>query len=193
MGVEVNCPLYLEGLAKVCREKGVRFEIALIESVEALSEFDLLIFALGAEFESVSDLVHPAVHAVKGQLIEFRYDGEIPFAISSQSYIANVSKGVLVAGATYEHQWKTPLADPKTCEDEIRTKVAQFSPKLAALPMIGCSAGFRATTRNKLPFVEKTGIKTWCLGGLGSKGLLYHAWLAKLLKLAVQHSLFSCG
>jgi glycine/D-amino acid oxidase-like deaminating enzyme len=186
LGIQVNCPLYLEGLAKVCSDKGVTFTIAEITSVQELTEFDLTIFTLGSEFNTISDLEYPPIHIVKGQLLELSYDGVLPCAISSQSYIAQVTQGVIVAGATYEHSWKTPLADLGSCEEEIRGKVKQFSPTLAALPLKSCKAGFRAGARDRKPFIKQTGPTTWCLGGLGSKGLLYHAWLAKLFASEVE-------
>jgi glycine/D-amino acid oxidase-like deaminating enzyme len=101
--------------------------------------------------------------------------------ISGGCYVADIRPGRLIAGATYEHSWATEAPDLFACETLIRKKVAQFSPEFAALPLIRCTAGFRATTIDKKPFIYQSDIKTWCLGGLGSKGLLYHAWLAKSL------------
>lgn len=184
-GVQVDCPLYLSGLFKACLANGVTFDIATIQSSQELDQFDLAIFTVGAGFDAISGLKHPPIHAVKGQLLELEYDAQIPYGISSQSYIAQVQEGSIVAGSTYEHSWNTPGPDLATCEQEIRSKTRQFSHTFADLKLLSCKAGFRATTQDKKPFIAQSGAKSWCLGGLGSKGLLYHAWLANSLQTLV--------
>lgn len=185
-GIQVDCPLYLKALFARCQDKGVSFQNATISSTKELEDFDAAVFCVGIDFSSIANLAHPPINVVKGQLLELEYDQTLSFAISAQSYVAQVHDGYIVAGSTYEHSWKTPEADLASCEVEIRAKLAQFSKPLSSLPVRQCKAGFRATTADKRPFIQKCGLKCWCLGGLGSKGLLYHAWLAKQLSEAIK-------
>ena len=186
-GVQVDCALYLDALFKASLVNAVTFKIATISSREELEDFDLVIFTVGTGFSAISGLTHPPIHAVKGQLLELEYDKMIPYAISSQAYVAQMQPRYIVAGSTYEHSWTTTEPDVTTCEQEIREKLRQFSPSFAELRLLSCKAGFRATTADKRPFITKSDPKCWCLGGLGSKGLLYHAWLAKSLCSALQN------
>lgn len=181
-GIQVDCPLYLEGLYKACHMQGSTTKKKVITTVDELSDFDLIVATVGCGFSAISGLEAISIHPVKGQLLEFSYDQLIDFAISSQCYVAQVRPGTLIAGSTYEHSWETTEADVATCQEHIRTKIADFSKSLASLTITGCKAGFRATTPDKKPFITKVNEKLYCLGGLGSKGLLYHALLAKQLR-----------
>jgi glycine/D-amino acid oxidase-like deaminating enzyme len=180
-GIQVDCPLYLEGLYQALLRRGVFLQIAYISSIEELDDFDLVVYTVGCGFNSIKGLEKVSIHVVKGQLLEFSCNHTLAFAVSSECYVAQIRPGSLVAGSTYEHSPQTEAPDKAACEQKIRSKIALFSKTLAALPIRDCKAGLRATTPDKKPFITKVGPKHFCLGGLGSKGLLYHALIAKEL------------
>ncbi len=57
--------------------------------------------------------------------------------------------------------------------------VKALIPALANAPILNCQAGIRAFTKDRRPKAIPVSSKTWVFTGLGSKGLLYHALLAK--------------
>ena len=187
MGMTVDCPLYLEGIFQACKERGVRYQLQTITDARSLEHFDATLFTVGVGFNDIYGLESARIHPIKGQLLELEAHETLPFGMSAQAYLAQTTETKLIAGTTYEHSWEIDGPDRARCEEEIRYKVGKICPEIATLPLISCKAGFRATTPDKRPFIKQVGKKMWCLGGLGSKGLLYHNWLAK--KFA--HAFFS--
>lgn len=185
-GIQVDCSLYLEGLWKACIARGAKLVIETIGSPSDLRTFDLSVFTIGTGFLALKEPITPNLSAVKGQLLELEYDDLLECGVSSHAYLAQNKMRTLTAGATYEHSWQCEGPDRQRCEAEIRAKVAAFCPKLAGLALLECKAGYRAVTKDKKPFLIKAQSNCYCLGGLGSKGLLYHAWLAKLLREKIE-------
>jgi glycine/D-amino acid oxidase-like deaminating enzyme len=185
-GIQVDCPLYLEGLWKACSKRGAKLIIETINSPSDLSDFDISVFTIGTGFLDLKEVMTPPLSAVKGQLLELCYDDILECGVSSHAYLAQNKHKIITAGATYEHSWQVEGPDIERCEAEIRAKVAAFCPKLADLALHECKAGYRAVTKDKKPFFVEVSPNCYCLGGLGSKGLLYHAWLAKRLFKTLQ-------
>ena len=179
-GITVNCSAYLQGLWLACQ--GTCFEQRAVYHPSELSGFDKIIFTVGSGQNEVKGVDHPPVSLIKGQTLELEwpFDTPIPYAINAGVQFAQIAPKSVWAGATYERSWQTLGPDPKA-EDEIRKKIALFSTSYAALPLKAMYAGFRAATGNKLPFITATSPNIYTIGGMGSKGLLYHAFMAKKL------------
>jgi glycine/D-amino acid oxidase-like deaminating enzyme len=69
---------------------------------------------------------------------------------------------------------------------ELKMKAAQFYPPAQAFELIEVRAGMR-TSRPKgyRPILQKISEKIWVFSGLGSRGMLYHAYLGKALAEAI--------
>lgn len=185
-GLTVDCPSYLQGLWLACQSKQVVFTQALIEHPSSLSGFDFIIFTVGAGQNQLKEVFHPPVTLIKGQTLQLEWaNRQLPFAVNAGVQFAQIEKTSVWAGATYERTWTTEQPDQKA-EEHIRKKVALFSPSFSKLPLKSIWAGFRAATGDKKPFITHTAPNVYCLGGMGSKGLLYHAWMAKQLLSCVQ-------
>jgi glycine/D-amino acid oxidase-like deaminating enzyme len=106
--------------------------------------------------------------------------------LNSQKYIVMRpdNKSCLV-GSTYEHQFTTPKAERESALQEIMPNVLEFFPALKDAQVLNVRAAFRASTPNHLPLVGKVSDKFYFFTGLGSKGLLYHAWVGKLVARAL--------
>ena len=184
--ITVDCPAYLEGLWQAAKEKGVRFEQAEILSAPT---FDKVIFTVGADLDRLQNVDYPPVQLIKGQTLELEWEGApLPFPVNGKVQFSQVSPNSVWAGATYERNWTTRSVDT-SAEDAIRQKVAQFSPAFSKLPLKRIWAGMRAATKDKLPFITHTAPNIYCLGGMGSKGLLYHAFMAKKLLSLIDRSM----
>ena len=91
-----------------------------------------------------------------------------------------------ILGSTYEHEFNTPNPEPEVAIPELRKKVESFFPKLAKAEVLDIRAGIRASTKGqRLPIVGNVSEKVWFITGMGSKGLLYHAWLGECLATAI--------
>lgn len=186
-GLTVNCPRYIQGMWLACQQKQVTFQQAHIVHPSELSGFDFIVFTVGAGQNELKDVLHPPVTLIKGQTLqlEWKNPSPLPFAINAGVQLAQIEPSSVWAGATYERKWTTHEPDPKA-EEEIRKKVALFSPVFSQLALKSIWTSFRAATGDKKPFIIHTAPNVYCLGGMGSKGLLYHAWMAKRLLSCVQ-------
>jgi glycine/D-amino acid oxidase-like deaminating enzyme len=55
------------------------------------------------------------------------------------------------------------------------------------MEVVDCRAGVRVTNpAHYFPIIEQVDPKTWAVTALGSRGLLYHAYLGKKLKEKLQ-------
>lgn len=179
-GLTVHCPGYLECLWQACQKKGVTFQQAAVCHPNELAGFDLIIFTVGASLSQLQEVDYPPIRLIKGQSIELDWQGTLPFAVNAGVQLSQVQQGSIWVGATYERSYATEAEDPQ-CIEALRKKVALFSPTLSTLPVKRIWTSLRATTKEKLPFLNFTPPNIYTLGGMGSKGLLYHAFMAKTL------------
>jgi glycine/D-amino acid oxidase-like deaminating enzyme len=108
-------------------------------------------------------------------------------------------------GSTWE--WKSRNSSPNVSVDESSSALQELVPKATMVyPAIkdwtftGAKAGLRAmpplTPHGSLPLLGcindviggNYACKYWLFGGLGSRGLLYHGWLGKLIAQAMLSS-----
>ncbi|KAF2549943.1 hypothetical protein F2Q68_00037115 [Brassica cretica] len=125
-------------------------------------------------------------------------------SILSDAWLAVQGPGDLHMGSTWE--WQSRNHSPDVSAEEASRALAELLPKASAVyPEIdkwefaGARAGLRAmppvTSHGSLPLLgcvdqlvgaaEGGSSKFWVFGGLGSRGLLYHGWLGKLIAKAV--------
>ncbi|GKV03360.1 hypothetical protein SLEP1_g15675 [Rubroshorea leprosula] len=105
-------------------------------------------------------------------------------------------------GSTWD--WQSSNSSPNVSADEASKALQELLPKASTVypeiidwNFIAARAGLRAmpplTPHGSLPLLgcvndflsEKPTCQYWLLGGLGSRGLLYHGWLGKLTAKAV--------
>lgn len=184
-GYVVDCQSYLNGLWKVCEQKGASFVEQTIASLKELDRFDHIVAAMGAATSSLSELSHLKIEPVKGQVLEFDWADAVPplpFPLSSQVYLLNgPQEKKWIGGATFEHRFKSPEPDQDEAIRQIIPKLRAFYPDIDQAKISGCRAGVRASTAGHVPMSGRIGERLWVLTGMGSKGLLYHALYADAL------------
>ncbi|KAH0970235.1 hypothetical protein GBA52_022391 [Prunus armeniaca] len=123
-------------------------------------------------------------------------------SILSDAWLAVQGPRNLYMGSTWE--WKSRNSSPNVCADEATEALNELLPKACAIfpalkdwSFAGARAGLRAmpplTPHGSLPLLgcvndivgENRTSNYWLFGGLGSRGLLYHGWLGKLMAQAV--------
>ena len=181
----VNCELYLKGLWKACQSLGASFEKKAVENLAELADFDAIVCTAGAAIQTITELAHLPITAVKGQILEFQWPEKLPLLpcpLNSNAYlISDPYKKTCLVGSTFERHFKHEEPDTKAALFELSPKLISFFPSLVQTPPVNCKAGVRASTPNHLPILKKISNKCWVLVGMGSKGLLYHAMMAEKL------------
>jgi glycine/D-amino acid oxidase-like deaminating enzyme len=181
--VSVYCPLYIEGLWKLCSERGALLVERHIDSLDELKAFDRVIVAAGPNTCSIKGLEKLPVNRLKGQILEFDWpEGLEPLkiALNSEIYIVmSEDNRRVIVGSTFERDYESDEVDAAFAMSEIMPKLAVLYPPLAGLMPVSCRSGIRATAPLHLPLVKWIDERCVVFTGLGSKGLLYHALLAK--------------
>lgn len=173
---------YLQALKKQCLEKGAQSVEKHIASLEELAAFDKIVIAAGMGVKDFfPDLT---LNPTKGQLLTLERPKEwaLDFPLNRRSYLIPQQETLLV-GATYEHHFTSEEPELETARAEILPSLTAILPALHEAKILGCKAGIRASTPNHHPLLLHPNGRCWVVGGLGSKGLLYHAWLGEQLAL----------
>ncbi|KAJ0030456.1 hypothetical protein Pint_14674 [Pistacia integerrima] len=175
-----------------------------------LGEYDAVIICMGAKADVLPELsgklplrtcrgVIACLQPSDGIGQDYPDDGP---SILSDAWLAIQGPRSVYMGSTWE--WKSRNSSPNVSADEASKALEELLPKaLSIYPGIknwsftGARAGLRAmpplSANGSLPLlgciedlIGKTQTsKFWLFGGLGSRGLLYHAWLGKLMAQAV--------
>lgn len=184
-GMTVHAPDYLQGLWLACQSKGAKFCQAKIQSLEELKEYDIVIFATGAETTKIPELSTLPLRPTKGQLLELKWPADLKplnAALNSQPYcLMSANKTHCIVGSTYEKNFISAEPDIQLAAEELIPKLHILLPELQGAKLTDCRAGVRATTPNRQPLITKIASNGWVIGGMSSKGLLYHALYADLL------------
>ncbi len=151
-----------------------------------------MIVAAGADTLTFPEWNDLRLDPVKGELVIYRNQGPIPwnFGISALGYVLRRNSDLLIAGSTYERNFK----DRKSSEEGARQIHKKFSRILPGLSekvgKVDQLAGVRATTTNHLPVIgpHYQQERMFVFTGLGSKGLLFSEYLASLLGSAILHN-----
>lgn len=182
-GLTLDVRSYLQGLWQACAYHGTQYHQQAMISGSDLAEYDRILVAMGPLTKNFPPLKNLPIAPVKGQVAELKWPVHLkplPFSLNSQKYIVMRPdhKSCLV-GSTYEHQFSTDKAEQEKALKEIMPQVLEFFPALKNAEVLAVNAAFRASSPNHLPLVGKISDKYYFFTGLGSKGLLYHAWVGK--------------
>ncbi|HEY4832487.1 MAG TPA: FAD-dependent oxidoreductase, partial [Waddliaceae bacterium] len=154
-----------------------------------LSPYDRILIAMGPQSKNFLPLKNLPISAVKGQILELKWpatSAPLPHSLISQKYIVmSPDQKSCLVGSTFEHKFSSPLPDQEKAIREIMPNITTFFPALENAQIIHCRAAFRASSTHHLPLVGKISDKYYFFTGLGSKGLLYHAWIGKLVARAL--------
>lgn len=191
-GITVDCPLYLEGLWQKVAEKGAILLHEAVSDLTALNDFDHIIIAAGAGVKGFPELNALQMSLVKGQVLLCQAPEDLPLlpkSAISKGYIAFSSQQdprACLVGSTYEREALSEDPDAKVAKELLFDKIAAFFPKVHQLEIISCKAALRVVRKGHyFPFVGKVKDNIWVITALGSRGLLYHAYLGQLLAQGV--------
>jgi glycine/D-amino acid oxidase-like deaminating enzyme len=182
-GLTLDVNTYLQGLWKACASHGTQHHQQAMMTPGDVALYDRILIAMGHLSKNFPPLKDLPIAAVKGQNIELKWPTHVhplPFSLNSQKYVVmRPDNTSCLVGSTYEHQFATPKAEREIALKEIMPNILDFFPSLKDAEVLSVRAAFRASSPNHLPLVGKISDKFYFFTGLGSKGLLYHAWVGK--------------
>lgn len=188
-GVTLDVETYLQGLCQACVRLGAQVIPKAITTEAELAHYDKIVATLGIGITSFSSLADLPVVGVKGEALICKWPSSLPplaFSLISEGYLTMKKDGLCVAGSTFERTYTTSTPNPSFSIPEITRKILPFFPHFPEFEVVSCVAGIRASSKQgHHPILGRSGPKTWFMTGLGSKGLLYHAWLGRQLAKSV--------
>ncbi len=183
-GLTVDMPIYLEKLWQACAQKGAQLVLQKISSMDELAEYDQIIVTAGAG--SLAFCPELKVGLVKGQALVCEWPASlkpIERTLLGKGHITyNARAGTCLLGSTYERGVVSDEPCIEKAKELLIPLISQFFSEAKNLNVIGCRAGVRVSrVGHYLPIVKRVNPKAWVFTALGSRGLLYHAYVAKML------------
>ncbi len=184
--LQVNAPLYLTALQKACCQQGALFSPQTFNN--HLHEYDQIVLACGAQTSSY--LPQKDFSKLKGQILTLRWPSssfELPYSLVGNKLhlTPSIDDSLLYVGNTYEREFHNPLPDKQKAISLLWPQLNTLFPDLSPSDVLSVHSGVRLNAPNRLPLLGKTSSKSWVFTALGSKGLLYHSYLAKQLAQAI--------
>lgn len=188
-GLTIDTKGYLEGLWQNLARMGVQLYEGVTISQKQLEEYDRILFAMGPLSHHFPLLKGLPLTFIKGQVLDLEWPASMPppsISLVSQKYLVmHPSLKQCVLGATFESQFHSLEPTQEEAAAEILPGILPFFPTLASAKIVGCRAGLRVHTPTRLPLVGQLSPKSYFFVGLGSKGLLQHAWIGKRVARAL--------
>lgn len=181
-GMTVHSSAYLSGLGRACLAKGMNLIKKRIFALSELEDYDAFILAVGSGIFAFPELKDLPLSKVKGQALLCRW----PFpplkeSLLGKGHVVSLPKKDLVhLGATYERDFQESGPCMETALGLLAPQAAILVPGWTEIVPLDCRAGIRVVwSGHAVPLVYQTSEKGWALTGMGSRGLLYHAYYAK--------------
>ena len=188
-GQTVHPKLYLQGLWKLCQKQGAQLEKKEVD-VAALNSFGQIVIAAGSGIRKMKECENLNVKFNKGQLLACTKPSYFNpgFSLVGKGYLAmSEDDNQCYLGSTYEHEFVTEQPCLGHATEKIFSQVGQFLPSYGAFEVRECLSGMRvANCKTYHPIVGKLRDGVWVLTAMGSRGLLYHGLMGKILAEAIE-------
>jgi glycine/D-amino acid oxidase-like deaminating enzyme len=187
-GITVHARNYLEGLWAACSQLGAELVQEHIGSLEQLAGYDQIALTAGQGIFSFPECAPLKLKAVKGQLLKCALPTPLERSMIGKGYIAlSPSPEHCYVGATYERVFTDNAPCMERAKQELFPKIESFFPAAKELVPLECLAGIRVTNGrgHYTPLVGSLGKGRFVMTAMGSRGLLYHAFLGELLAKAM--------
>ncbi len=185
-GLTIDCMGYMQGLWQAIKEKGGKLILEKVNSLNDLKDFDQIVVAAGAGIKQFPEIPFKT-YLLKGQVLKCRGMQLPPSSMICKGYIALSSQpDICHIGSTYERDDLTETPDAAKAQGDLFPKVSMFFPDVHAFEVLDCRAALRVMrVGHYFPIAERVQDNVWVLTALGSRGLLYHAFLGKQLAKAI--------
>lgn len=186
-GMTIDCRSYLNELWKAIEERGGEFFIQRIETIEELRDFDEIVVAAGAGIEQLIECSSLKIRFSRGQVLTCASVYPFENSLIAKGYLAiSREKGIYHLGSTYEKGNHSDQPNLESAKNELIPKSSAFFPSIDKIKILECKAAVRVLRiGHYAPLIGQLRKGLWVFTGLGSRGLLYHAFLAEKLALAL--------
>jgi glycine/D-amino acid oxidase-like deaminating enzyme len=196
----IHSKYYLDCLENYLLNLDYSFINQPVIDLKELDHYNTIFLCCGAHLFKLDDELEKLMtgyHLTKGQLAHMSSTCLNPSfldtALNARSYLVplvshplekrdqnDLGERVIIAGASFEREfsWQDPGPQPNDLRDRMLQEAYELWPSLHEYKNIHWKAGFRLSGPNHLPFIAHKNNRLIAVGGLGSKGLLYHSWLA---------------
>lgn len=186
----VNSALYLQCLRAYLEKHGCNFKKQRVYLPDLENLYDQAAFACGYGSLLIEEIRDKNLesHLTRGQLGYISIEKPPQFALNGKTYLIPRSMSqegsFWVFGSTFEKLPLDSVFDGQTYDLQARLKLIEQTQEL--WPFINVEKaswdlGYRLAGPNHLPWIGQLSEKSYAFTGLGSKGLLYSAYLAKKL------------
>ncbi len=171
-GLTVFSKKYLEGLWRFCRRKGAILRIEKLDKVPR--GYDAVILAAGHGMLKLTDL---KLNCTKGQILACDLEKPVDVSVIGDGYLGIAEDGYHL-GSTYEHDFEDDKPNLEQAKALILPRARRYVE--GRIDVTGVKAGIRVCKPGDYyPMSCKVRPGVYALTGFGSRGLLYHALLAK--------------
>ncbi len=186
--IQVDPLCYLSALEHACKLLGAQFISEAFE-MQNRSNYDQVILTAG--FKTNELLANPISFSyLRGQVLQLSWPN-FPFnlnhyLIADKLHLtASIDQKSLYVGNTFDRGNidNTPSVDDAI--EAIWPQLTPYFPNLEKSLIQKVYAGVRLNAPHRLPLLGPIDSSTWLFTALGSKGLLYHAYLGECLALAI--------
>lgn len=173
---QLRSDLYLKALERGCSSTGVQFSSKVFDSPD---QFDRVVLAKGNQVTENFDF---SFSKIKGQVIKIRWPSKnfkLPHAVTAHKchLVPSFDAKTLMIGSTYEREFTSEAPDQEEALKRLLPRLKGICPEFDQKDILEVSSGIRLNSPNRLPLLGRIDEKTWLFSALGSKGLLYHAYL----------------
>ena len=186
-GRTVHCQRYLKGLYRAIENRGGRLVQEKVSHLGDLASFDQIVLAAGAGVWEFAECAELPIRSARGQILTCQSpELFLEKSLIGNGYVAMTEcRSTCHLGSTYEKGTLSDVPDVESARAEVLPKILSFFPEAQQLSIVDCKAAIRVVrTGHYAPLIGRLG-KSWVFTGLGSRGLLYHAFLGKILAQAL--------
>lgn len=193
-GITVYAEAYIQALYTLLLDFGVTFKHKPIHHSQELALFDQIVIATGSSTLDLEEFSHLPLRRNKGQILELSWPKSLKpldYSIVGHIYITKGhSERSCFVGATYERGDLSEECNLDSAKNLLMPKAIALINELDNEQIVSIKCGFRTSSIDNIwPIAGKIKDRNqWIFTGLGSKGLLHHAWIAKALANAIMQN-----
>ncbi|MGI2298306.1 NAD(P)/FAD-dependent oxidoreductase [Candidatus Cardinium hertigii] len=178
-GLSVYTDLYLKGIWILCAHYGAKL-VSQTFILNDSAHFDKVILACGADIANL----YPSLNLVlkRGEILIC--EKKLIYGIIGNGYLSLTDQSnICYLGTTSRKDLKYITLDEAT--NLIRYQIDPWVKM--DIKVLGYKSGIRVyrSLDSYYPIIDQLDSKTWCFTGLGSRGLMYHAYLGYILAKAI--------
>ncbi|TSJ80878.1 MAG: FAD-binding oxidoreductase [Candidatus Cardinium sp.] len=178
-GLSVYTDLYLKGIWHLCDHYGAELVLQNFTLSDS-AYFDKVILACGANLAEL----YPALNLVLKRGEVLICEKRLTYALIGDGYLSLTDQSNICYMGTTS---RTDLTD-LTLDEATKLIRSQVDPWFKSdIQVLGYKSGIRVyrSLVSAHPIIDQLDNKTWCFPGLGSRGLMYHAYLGSILAKAI--------